>query len=71
MWEDIDLSESFECEEGETLAFPLSGAWQASVFNLLIAWEDCTGEWTREACTILLIGGGAGRDKLGQPRNPY
>jgi hypothetical protein len=26
------------------MAFPLSKAWWASVFNLLLVWEDCTGE---------------------------
>jgi hypothetical protein len=36
MWEDTDLSESFEGEEGAVVAFPLSGAWWASVFNLLL-----------------------------------
>jgi hypothetical protein len=43
----------------------LSRAWWASIFNLLIAWEDCTGEWAGASWTILLTGGGAGRDKLG------
>ena len=65
MREDTYLVESFECEEGETTDFPLSGAWWASVFNLFLACEDCTGEWTGAAWTIWLIGGGAGKDKLG------
>jgi hypothetical protein len=47
--------------------FPLSRAWWASVFNLLLAWEDFTGEWGA-SWTIWLLGGGAGKDKLGQPR---
>jgi hypothetical protein len=64
MWEDTDLSDSFEGEEGVAVDFPLSGAWWASVFNLFLAWKDCTGEWTGEVWKILLIGGGAGRDKL-------
>jgi hypothetical protein len=52
MQEDMDLEESFEGEEGETTDFPLSGAWWASVFNLLLAWEDCIGEWAGECWTI-------------------
>ena len=40
MREDIDLSESFEGEEGATMDFPLLGAWWASVFNLLLTLED-------------------------------
>ena len=40
MREDTDLSESFEGEEGATMAFPFSGAWWASIFNLFLAWED-------------------------------
>jgi hypothetical protein len=52
MREDTDLAESFEGEEGETTDFPLSRAWWASVFNLLLAWEDYTGEWTGAAWTI-------------------
>jgi hypothetical protein len=52
MGEDMNLAESFEGEEGPATAFPLSGAWWASVFNLLLAWEDYIGEWTREAWTI-------------------
>jgi hypothetical protein len=45
MRQDMDLAESFEGEEGATLDFTLSGAWWASVLNLLLAWEDCIGEW--------------------------
>ena len=45
----MDLSEPLEGEKGETMAFHLSGAWWASVFNLLLAWEDCTGEWAGAA----------------------
>jgi hypothetical protein len=38
-------------------------------FGFYLAWEDCTGEFSREAWTIWLTGGGgAGRDKLAQPR---
>jgi hypothetical protein len=59
------LSESTEGEEGETMAFPLSNAWWDSVFNLLIAWEDFTGEWLGESWTIGFKGGGAGEVKLG------
>jgi hypothetical protein len=51
MQEDTDLAESFEGEEGEAVAFPLSGAWWASIFNLFLAWE-----------TVLVSGQG----KLGQ-----
>jgi hypothetical protein len=36
MREDTDLSESFEGEEGAIVAFPLLGAWWASIFNLLL-----------------------------------
>jgi hypothetical protein len=46
MREDTDLSESIEGEEGTTMAFPLSEAWWALVFNLFLGWEDCTSEWT-------------------------
>ena len=67
MRDETDLAESFEGEEGAAIAFPLSGAWWDSVFNLLLVWEDCTGEWAWEAWTILLTGGGVGRNKLGQP----
>jgi hypothetical protein len=51
------------------VAFPFSGAWWALVFNLLLAWEDCAGEWAGESWKILLLGRGAGKDKLGQPRS--
>ena len=64
--EDIDLSEPMEGEEGATMNFPLSRAWCASFFNLLLVWEDYTGEWG-VAWTISLLGGGAGKDKLVQP----
>ena len=40
MQDDTDFAESFEHDEGATVVFPLSGAWWASVFNLLLAWED-------------------------------
>jgi hypothetical protein len=52
MREDKDLIKSFEGEEGASMAFPLSGAWWDSVFNLLLAWEDYIGEWKRAAWTI-------------------
>jgi hypothetical protein len=64
----MDFSEPLEGEEGAAVAFPLSRAWWASVFNLSLAWEDFTGEWSVAAWTMGLIGGGAGKDKLGQPR---
>jgi hypothetical protein len=65
--EDMDLSEPLEGEEGATMDFPLSRAWWASLFNILLAWEDCTGEWSGATWTMGLIGGRAGKDKLGQP----
>jgi hypothetical protein len=69
MRDETDLVESLEGEEGVTTIFPLSCAWWASVLSLLLAWEDCIGECVGEAWTIGLTGGGgAGRDKLGQPR---
>jgi hypothetical protein len=64
-----DLSEPLEGEEGEVVAFPLSSTWWASVFNLLLAWEDCAGEWSGAAWAMGLTGGGACKDKLGQPRS--
>ena len=64
----MDLVESFEGEEGETMNFPLSGAWWDLVFNIFLAWEDRTGEWSREAWTMGFKGGGEDKDKLGQPR---
>jgi hypothetical protein len=65
--EDTDFSELLEGEEGATMDFPLSRAWWALIFNLLLALEDFTGEWGA-SWTMGLIGGGEGRDKLGQPR---
>jgi hypothetical protein len=47
--EDMDLLESLTGEEGATTTFPLLDAWWVSVFNLLLAWEDCTGEWLGES----------------------
>ena len=64
----MDLSNPLEGEEGGAVDFPLSRAWWASVFNLLLAWEDCTGEWSGVAWAMGLIGIGVGKDKLGQPR---
>jgi hypothetical protein len=52
MRHDMDLGESFEGEEGEVVAFPLSQAWWALMFNLFIVWEDYIGEWAGEAWTI-------------------
>jgi hypothetical protein len=63
--EDTDLSESLESEEGEAVAFPLSNAWWASVFNLLLAWEDCVGKWLGVAWIMGFKGGGVGKDNLG------
>jgi hypothetical protein len=65
--EEKDLSEPLEGEEGAVVAFPLSSAWWASIFNLLLAWEDFIGEWSGETWTMGFKGGGAGKDKLGQP----
>jgi len=62
------LLESSEGEEGEAIYFPLSNAWWASVSNILLAWEDFTGEWLGEAWTMGFKGGGAGKVKLGQPQ---
>jgi hypothetical protein len=44
IWDDTDLYESLEGEEGATTTLPLSCTWCASVLSLLLAWEDCTGE---------------------------
>jgi hypothetical protein len=66
--EDMDLSESLEGEEGAGVTFPLSNAWRALVFNLLLAWEDCTGEWLGATWAMGFKDGGAGNVKLGQPR---
>ena len=52
MWENTDLSKPLEGEEGAAMDFPLSGIWWALVFNLLIAWEDFTGEWVGATWTI-------------------
>jgi hypothetical protein len=49
IWEDTDLSYPLEGEEGAAVAFPLLRAWWASVFNLLLAWEDFIGKWSGEA----------------------
>jgi hypothetical protein len=66
---ETDLAESFEGEEGGATDFPLSGAWWDSVFILLLSWEYCTSECVGEAQTIWLTdGGGARREKLGEPR---
>jgi hypothetical protein len=42
--EDMDLSDPLEGEEGAAVDFPLSSVWCAYVFNILLAWEDFTGE---------------------------
>jgi hypothetical protein len=69
MQDEIDLAESLEGEEGTTTTFPLSYMWWASVLSLLLAWEDYTGDCAGAICTFGLTGGGgAGRDKLGQPQ---
>jgi hypothetical protein len=64
--EDAYLSESLEGEEGAAVDFPLSNSWWALVFNLLLAWEDFTGEWLGAAWEMGLTGGGGDKDKLGQ-----
>jgi hypothetical protein len=58
MQDEMDLAESLEGEEVAATTFPLLGAWWASVFNLFLAWEDCTGECARASWKIELIGGG-------------
>jgi hypothetical protein len=63
----MDLLESLEGEEGVVVAFPLSSAWWDSIFNILLAWEDCTGEWLGEAWAMGLTDEGGGKDKFGQP----
>jgi hypothetical protein len=68
MWDEINLVESLEGEEGARTTFPLSCIWWASVLSLLLEWEDCTGECARAIWTFGLAGGGAGRDKFDQPR---
>jgi hypothetical protein len=68
MQDETDLAESLEGEEGVATDFPLSSAWWASFFSLLLVWEYCTGECAGSSWTIWLTGGGGvGRDKLGQP----
>jgi hypothetical protein len=57
----MDLLEPLEGEEGAAVDFPLSRAWWASVFNILLAWEDFTGEWSVATWTMGLIGGEAAR----------
>jgi hypothetical protein len=68
IWKDTDLSEPLEGEEGAAMDFPLSRAWWTFIFNLFLAWEDCTDEWSGASWTMGLIGGGAGKDKLVQPQ---
>jgi len=47
-WEEKDLEELVEGEEGETTTFALSCTGRGiSIFNLLLAYEDWTGETTR------------------------
>ena len=68
MWDETDLVESLEGEEGAATTFPLSCAWWALVLSLLLVWEDCTCECAGEIWTFgLTSGGGAYRYKLGQP----
>jgi hypothetical protein len=69
--EDTDLEESVNGLEGEVVTFPLSGTiCEMSVFNLLLAWEDYTGDASWVACTIGLTrgGGGNGSETVDQPR---
>jgi hypothetical protein len=69
MQDETDLAKSLEGEEGAAKTFPLSCVWWGSVLILFIVWEDCTGECAGKIWTSGLIGGGgAGRDKLVQPR---
>jgi hypothetical protein len=63
----MNLLESSEGEEGETIAFPLSNACWDSVFNLLLAWKDFTSEWLGVAWIMGFKGGRAGKVKLGRP----
>jgi hypothetical protein len=70
--EDTNLEDSVDGLEGEVVAFPLSSTGcRTSVFSLLLACEDCTGETTWEICALGLIGGGGGgngNETVGQPR---
>jgi hypothetical protein len=68
MWDETNLVESLEGEEGETKSSHLSCAWWDSFLSLFLVWEDYTGECGGEIWTIGLIHGeGVDRDKLGQP----
>jgi len=42
IWDDMDLVESLEGEEGAATAFPLSCMWWDLVLSLLLVWEDVT-----------------------------
>jgi hypothetical protein len=69
MQDETDLAESLEGEEGSTTTFPFSCMWWDLVLSLFLAWEVCTGECAGEIWTFGLTGGGgACRDKFGQPR---
>ena len=57
--------------EGEATTFPLSStSFGMSIFNLFLAWEDCTSEATWVACEFGLtrFGGGNVIEMVGQPR---
>jgi hypothetical protein len=69
MQDETDLTESLEGEEGEISTFPLSCVLWVSILSLFLEWEYCTDECEGEIWKFRLIGGGgADRDKLGQPR---
>jgi hypothetical protein len=58
---------SFKCirEEGEATTFHLLYAWWASVFNLLLEWEDFSREWLGVAWAMGSKGGGEGKVTFG------
>jgi hypothetical protein len=69
MWDETNLVESLEGEEGSVPTFPFSCMWWVLVLSLFLAWEDCTGECVGEIWTFGLTGGGgASRDKFCQTR---
>jgi hypothetical protein len=48
IWDDTDLAESLEGEEGAATTFPLSCIWRALILSLFLVWEDCIGECVGE-----------------------